>query len=180
VPKVRRALVALADKAVRVGRRLIGRPKSDIVTSLEGLLDKAGSLHATRRRYGIAFALSLRNWTADFFCLVASVEAAGAGVPWHGILLVYCLAVTAGSAGITPGGLGVIEVTMTAGLVGAGLTAKTALVSVLVYRAVSFWLVVGVGWIIAARLAKRPDVLLEAEAELADLEDDAEQGAVGY
>jgi hypothetical protein len=36
-----------------------------------------------------------------------------------------------------------------------------------VYRAVSFWLVVAVGWIVAARLGSRPDVVLEAEAELA-------------
>jgi putative heme transporter len=172
VPAVRRVLVALADKVLRVSRRVTGRPKSDLVESLEGLLDKAGSLHATQRQYAIAFALSLRNWGADCLCLVASIKAAGAHVPWHGILLVYCLAVTAGSTGITPGGLGVIEVTMTAGLVGAGLTAKSALVGVLVYRAVSFWLVVAVGWVVAARLAKRPEVVLEAEAEVAGFADD--------
>ena len=167
VPRVRRVLVSVADKVVRGCRRVIGRPKSDVVAGLESLLDKAGSLHATRRQYFIAFSLSLRNWGADCMCLVASIKAAGAPVPWHGILLVYCLGVTAASAGITPGGLGVIEVTMTAGLVAAGLPAKSALVGVLVYRAVSFWLVVAVGWLVAARLGSRPDVLLEAEAELA-------------
>lgn len=170
---VRRVLLAIADKALRTSRRLTKRPKSDLVEVLEGLLTKAGSLHATPGQYAIAFALSLRNWNADCVCLIASIKAAGANVPWHGILLVYCLAVTAGSTGITPGGLGVIEVTMTAGLVGAGLSAKSALVSVLAYRAVSFWLVVAIGWIVAARLAKRPDVVLEAEAELAEFADDS-------
>ena len=173
VAAVRRVLLALADKAVRASRRVTGRPKSDLVEVLEGLLNKAGSLHATPGQYAIAFALSLRNWGADCMCLITSIKAAGANVPWHGILLVYCLAVTAGSTGITPGGLGVIEVTMTAGLVGAGLPAKSALVGVLVYRAVSFWLVVAIGWIVAARLAKRPDVVLEAEAELAEFADDS-------
>ena len=72
---------AVADKAVRTTRRVIGRPKSDVVAGLEGLLDKAGSLHATQRQYFIAFSLSLRNWGADCMCLVASIKAAGRPCP---------------------------------------------------------------------------------------------------
>jgi hypothetical protein len=170
VARARRWLTTLADRAVRGCRRMIGRPMGDAVAALEGLLDRAGRLRAGRRQYATVFLLALRNWAADCVCLAISIKAAGGHIPWHGLLLAYCVGVTAGSAGLTPGGLGVIEVTLTAGLVGAGLTARTALLAVLVYRAVSFWLVVAAGWIIAARLAKRPEVLREAEAELAGLE----------
>ena len=97
----------------------------------------------------------------------AAVSAVPALALLAGVRVPRVRRVLVASAGITPGGLGVIEVTMTAGLVAAGLPAKSALVGVLVYRAVSFWLVVAVGWLVAARLGSRPDVLLEAEAELA-------------
>ena len=75
-------------------------------------------------------------------------------MPWHGLILVYCLAVTAGSTGLTPGGIGVVEATLTAALVAAGMPAKYALPAVLVYRLISLWLVVGVGWLIAYRLTR--------------------------
>ena len=46
-----------------------------------------------------------------------------------------------GSTGVTPGGFGLVEVTLTAALVAAGLTTARALTAVLAYRLINFWLI---------------------------------------
>jgi hypothetical protein len=80
--------------------------------------------------------------------------------------LAYGVAMTAGSIGLTPGGLGVIEAALTAALVGAGLKGHAALAAVLVYRLISFWLVMTAGWAVMALLTRssrsrdrEPDVI---------------------
>lgn len=173
IRRVRLAMIVAADAAARKSRRVAGHPKRDIAAGLETLLDRAGSLNATHRQYTIAFCLALRNWIADCLCLVAAIKAAGAPIPWHGLLLAYCVAVTAGSAGLTPGGIGVVEIALTASLVAAGLPANHAVLAVIVYRLISFWLVVAIGWLVAARLsrgdgAKREEVIAEALVGVAE------------
>ena len=69
--------------------------------------------------------------------------------------LAYGIAMSAGSVGLTPGGLGVIEVTPAAALVGAGINGRHALAAVLVYRLISFWLVMIGGWLILTILVRR-------------------------
>jgi uncharacterized membrane protein YbhN (UPF0104 family) len=49
------------------------------------------------------------------------------------------------SLGLTPGGLGVVEATLSSALIAAGLVGSTAIASVLVYRIVSLWLVLAAG-----------------------------------
>jgi uncharacterized protein (TIRG00374 family) len=61
---------------------------------------------------------------------------------------------TAGSIGLTPGGLGIIEVALSAALVAAGLKGHHALASVLVYRLISFWLVMAAGWVVLGVLTR--------------------------
>jgi len=59
----------------------------------------------------------------------------------------------AGSIGLTPGGLGVVEAALAAALVASGLGGQVALNSVLLYRLISFWLVVVAGWALLAVLS---------------------------
>jgi uncharacterized protein (TIRG00374 family) len=92
--------------------------------------------------------LGLANWLTDAGVLAISVVAVGAPVPWRALLLVYGAATVVGSVGITPGGVGLVEGTLCLGLVSAGLPAGQALVAVLLYRLVSFWLVAAVGWFV--------------------------------
>jgi len=81
-----------------------------------------------------------------------SILAIGAPVPWRTLLLVYGLATVVGSLGITPGGIGLVEGTLCLGLVSTGIPAALALAAVLLYRLVSFWLVMAAGWIVLLRL----------------------------
>jgi uncharacterized protein (TIRG00374 family) len=68
------------------------------------------------------------------------------------VLLVYCAGAVASSFNLTPGGLGVVEAVLAGGLAAAGMKSSAALGSVLIFRLLSFWLPIFVGWAIYARL----------------------------
>jgi uncharacterized membrane protein YbhN (UPF0104 family) len=93
-----------------------------------------------------AFGLGALNWLENCGCLVACIWAVHGSIPWHGILVAYALAQVTASIPITPGGIGVVEGSLTALLVAYGMPTNVALASVLLYRAVSFWGLVPVGW----------------------------------
>jgi putative heme transporter len=60
----------------------------------------------------------------------------------------------AAGVGLTPGGLGVVEAVLSASLVALGIKGHSALAAVLVYRLISFWLVMSVGWAVVAILTR--------------------------
>jgi uncharacterized membrane protein YbhN (UPF0104 family) len=62
------------------------------------------------------------------------------------VLLAWSAGQGAASFSPTPGGIGVVEVTMTAALVAAGLRPADALAAVLLYRVVAFKLVIALAW----------------------------------
>lgn len=92
---------------------------------------------------------------ADVGVLAVAILAVGAPVPWRALLLIYSLATVVGSLGITPGGIGLIEGTLCVGLVSTGVPTALALAAVLLYRLVSFWLVMAVGWIVFLYLRRK-------------------------
>jgi hypothetical protein len=68
-------------------------------------------------------------------------------VPWRGLLFAYAVGTAAASVGIIPGGLGVVEGALALTLMGAGVHHPLALAAVLIYRFISFWMVISVGWL---------------------------------
>jgi uncharacterized protein (TIRG00374 family) len=142
---------------VGLSQRWFGRPDDHAAEALETILERAAALRATALQYTVAFVMSLRNWVADCVCLGAAIAVTHTAVPWRGLVLAYCLAIAAGSFGITPGGVGVVELTRTATLVAAHLPAERALPAVVIYRLISFWLVMAVGWILVAGLSRHGD-----------------------
>jgi uncharacterized membrane protein YbhN (UPF0104 family) len=103
------------------------------------------ALRLPEMEWGKVGGLGLVNWLADAGVLAISLLAP---IPWHTLLLVYGLATVVGSLGITPGGIGLVEGTLCLGLVSTGLPAALALAAVLLYRLVSFWLVMVAGWLV--------------------------------
>ena len=93
-----------------------------------------------------ASGLALLNWVADLGCLIAAVYAVGGAVPWRGILVAYGLARLAGTLPFTPGGLALVEGSLSALLIAYGMQADVAVAAVLLYRIVSFWGLVPLGW----------------------------------
>jgi putative heme transporter len=86
-------------------------------------------------------------WFLDFLCLVCCFGAVHATIPWHGVLLAYGVAQIAAALPLVPGGLGIVEGSLAVILVAYGARKIPALAVVLVYRLLTFWLAVFVGWI---------------------------------
>jgi len=161
-PAVRRVITGLvAGLAARLPRRAGSRLHRlfdrwpDPAAALDAVVVRAGSLRVSVATYAQVFAFSLCNWLLDVGCLVLVIRATGAPVPWHGLLLAYGAGIVAGSIWPVPGGLGAVEAAMAASLVAAGLPAGSALTVVVVYRLLSFWMLLGIGWVVMAVLSRR-------------------------
>ncbi len=79
-------------------------------------------------------------------CLVASVRAFSDDLTIAAICFVYLAGSTLGQAAPTPGGLGVVEAAIAAGLTAAGLDSALAVSATLLFRTVTFWLPTVPGW----------------------------------
>jgi hypothetical protein len=137
-----------ATGVVRCVSRFLSRPVEDPAGAVRGWIDGLHSLRPSRSQWGTVGGLGLSNWLADIGVLAVSILALGGAVPWRSLLLVYGLATLVGSLGLTPGGIGLVEGTLCLGLVSTGLPAAVALAAVLLYRLVSFWLVMATGWLV--------------------------------
>jgi uncharacterized membrane protein YbhN (UPF0104 family) len=79
-------------------------------------------------------------------------------IPLSAIGLVYLIGNTAGSAAPTPGGLGGVEIALTAALRAAGVATATAASAALLFRLITYWARVPLGWVAFRYLAKRGDL----------------------
>jgi glycosyltransferase 2 family protein len=95
---------------------------------------------------------------AYIFCLVASVAAFGGPVSIAKIGFVYLTGAALGSIIPTPGGLGAVEAALTAGLIAAGVPSGVAVSSVLLFRLLTFWLPVPLGWVALNYLERQHDL----------------------
>jgi uncharacterized protein (TIRG00374 family) len=157
-PGLRQMASSVSLRFWRLAGRLRGRmaqPTVDVDQSLSRFL----SFRMTGRRWAEASGLSLINWFSGAACLVAAVLAVRVQVPWSKVLLVYVAGATVSSFNLTPGGLGVVEGTLTAGLVGSGMSSRSALGAVLIFRTATFWVPIALGWCLYGlidRRARRP------------------------
>ena len=75
-----------------------------------------------------------------------SVEAFGGGTTFVTVTVVTMIGGTLASAAPTPGGVGAVEAALIGGLAAFGLPATIAVPSVLMYRVLTCWLPVFLGW----------------------------------
>jgi uncharacterized membrane protein YbhN (UPF0104 family) len=92
------------------------------------------------------------------------VAAFGHHVGPDGLLVAYGLAYVLAAVPITPGGLGVVEATLTTMLVAFGTPRGVALLGVVTYRLVNFWLPIPLGGV--AYLSLRVDRAAGARGQL--------------
>lgn len=108
----------------------------------------AGRLHellSQKRVLAEAVGWACANWILDAGSLAVFVGAFGKWVNPDGILVAYGLANVLAVIPITPGGLGVVEATLTSLLVGFDTPRGIATLGVIAYRLVNFWLPIPVG-----------------------------------
>jgi uncharacterized protein (TIRG00374 family) len=108
----------------------------------------AARLHDLGRQRGLlgrAILWATGNWLLDAASLAVFVGAFGRWVNPDGLLVAYGLANVLAVIPLTPGGLGVIEATLTSVLVGFGTPRGVATLGVVGYRLVNFWLPIPLG-----------------------------------
>jgi glycosyltransferase 2 family protein len=86
--------------------------------------------------------------------LWASVEAFGGGATVVAVTIVTMVGETLASAAPTPGGIGAVEAALIGGLATFGVPAATAVPAVLLYRVITCWLPLFVGWLAMKWLTK--------------------------
>jgi hypothetical protein len=87
-----------------------------------------------------ATLLSAGRLLFDFLCLLFCTRAVGAHPRPSLILLAYAVAGVIGLVPITPGGLGIVEASLSLLLASAGLTGAEAVLATLAYRLASYWM----------------------------------------
>jgi glycosyltransferase 2 family protein len=150
-------LVVLAGivLAVPAGRRLVRARLSPTFSQvLPRLLEVAQQPRKLAEGIGGALLLSF----AYILCLAACVAAFGRSVPFAKIGFVYLTGSALGSIIPTPGGLGAVEAALTAGLTAAGVPGAVAVSAVLLFRFLTFWLPVPVGWAALNFLERQQDL----------------------
>jgi uncharacterized protein (TIRG00374 family) len=85
------------------------------------------------------------QWLTDAASLWIFLAALGERTPADTLLIAFALANVSAVIPLTPGGIGVYEAILTASLVGFGVHKPVAIVGVLAYRIVEFWLPIPVG-----------------------------------
>ena len=150
--------------------RLLRRDPGSGLTAALRQVRQLDTVRLSGGRFLLVATHSLLNRVLDIMALWACVWAVTGvlpgltAVPDHttlmGVVLAYVTAKLAGSAQVTPAGLGTVEAAIIATLVATGMTAVDATGVAIVYRLISFALITIVGWVIYflhyARRGTRP------------------------
>ncbi len=140
-------LLRLADTVLRWLRRSTGQPRGSIGARISGTLARMREIPLDARSAALVTALAVVLWLSDFLCLVCAFEVVRAPIPWTGVLLAYGAAQLAGTLPVIPGGIGIVEGSLAVVLAAYGAGRVPAIATALIYRLVSFWLCIAVGWI---------------------------------
>ena len=151
----RRALIWMIAKLILSVRLIIPRLGNRAESLANRFVSRLTAVKLTPLQMVMAVLWGLLNWVLDCGCLVFSFAALGVGVPWRGLLLAYGAGQLAANLPITPGGLGVVEGSLTVALVAYGGAETSTVAAVFLYRLVSFWGELPVGWIAWAWLARQ-------------------------
>ena len=127
-------------------RNRLVRKRTPITGLPERLLEQRNLIRTVLgQQWWQATVLSAGRLLFDYLCLLFSVRAVGAHPRPSLILLAYAVAGIIGLVPITPGGLGIVEASLSGVLVLAGLTGVQAVLATLAYRLASYWLPLIVG-----------------------------------
>jgi len=141
-PAARIRLVTSTSAVLKVSKRLVRWPSADPTELVENALGAIGGLRLGWRTGTFAFIAALVNWLTDVACLICALKAAGGGVPWSAILIVWTAGAGAASFSPSPAGLGVVDIVLIAALSGAGIAVPIAVAAVVLYRIATFKIII--------------------------------------
>ena len=126
-------------------RRLPFLEEETVHLLVHRLASRLRTLLADRSLLYSAVGWAAANWILDAASLWVFVWAFGSRVGVDALLVSYGLANVLAAIPLTPGGLGVVEAVLTSTLVGFGTTRGVAILGVISWRLVNFWLPIPVG-----------------------------------
>src|SRR5512142_1724620 len=106
----------------------------------ETLLSQRNDIRAVLgRQWWQALLLSAGRLAFDYLCLLLALRATGSHPRPSLILVAYAVAGIIGMIPVTPGGLGIVEASLTGLLVLADVNSSQAVLATLTYRIASYW-----------------------------------------
>jgi uncharacterized membrane protein YbhN (UPF0104 family) len=104
-----------------------------------------------RRRLLNVGAFACLNWVFDCASLFAALLAVGAAVPLRGILVTYAVAQIVNQLPLPlTGGGGTVELSLSLGFSAGGHTTGEVFAGILLFRLISCWGLVPIGWLLVA------------------------------
>jgi uncharacterized protein (TIRG00374 family) len=134
-----------AERAVRALARRVRFMDEDRMGQLVGrLADRVRELINDRELLRRVIVWAVLNWLLDAASLWVFLYAFGSTVRPDSLVVAFCVAMVAAAIPVTPGGLGVIELTLTSMLAFFAVGAAAA-IAVPIYRIAAFWLPIPLG-----------------------------------
>ena len=135
-----------ADVWLRAIARRLPRVNPDSVTRLlERVAERIKLLTENRVTLWSTIGWASANWLLDAASLWIFIFAFGTAISPIDLLVAFGLANILAVVPITPAGLGIIEGTLIPTLVGFGVPHNPAILAVLAYRFINFWLPIPLG-----------------------------------
>jgi uncharacterized protein (TIRG00374 family) len=138
---------------LRVSVALTGRPRGDTHEQIGRIMSWMTAVRLSWGQIGRVVGWGTTNWLLDCACFALMFTAIHAPIPWEGLLLAYGAGQLAATLPITPGGLGVVEGSLTIALVAFGGQVDATTDAVLLYRLISFWFILALGWLLIGEMA---------------------------
>jgi putative heme transporter len=172
-----RPLHAVVSGVIKLSVKLTGRPRGDTTVQIDRIMAWMTAVRLSWGQIGRIITWGAVNWLLDCACFAMMFVAIDAPIPWKGLLLAYGAGQLAATLPITPGGLGVVEGSITVALVAFGGAETSTVDAVLLYRLISFWFILALGWLFIGQLALQ---VRRGKWSRAAMASDVEAGPVAY
>ncbi|MBM2820400.1 MAG: hypothetical protein HW405_160 [Candidatus Berkelbacteria bacterium] len=148
----RNRLLAKAKKLISLANKITNllKLKRFPESGIPGIVDKVYqatyilSQNPRLQVYSIIGALCF--WFGDIFCLYFAFLGFGFHANLAIVIFAYCITRILTTISFIPGGLGVAEASLSLIFISFGIPASTALAAVLIFRLISFWIPIPVGF----------------------------------
>ncbi len=120
-------------------------PNEHIPQLIDKIYQVTKILRSNRKIQFSSICGALLFWFGDIFCLYFALLSFNYTPHISIVIFTYCVSKIMATISFIPGGLGVIEASMSLLLIGFGVPAPTALAAVLIFRLISFWLPIPLG-----------------------------------
>lgn len=149
----------IAHAVAAVGRHLPVVRNAKWVANDSGRADAVSQrialLRPTAAQWTAFFGIALLSWGLDYLTVAACIAATGETVPWPAVAAGYLAVQGSIALQITPAGAGAAEAGLLAALVAGGMTAPSAAVAVVLFRAITWPVLASAGWLVFLGVALR-------------------------